>query len=616
MSFSKTLALLIAVASVGWIAVSNAQQPPNFQLVSSGRVAPASGYNGATPNFGLLTPGQSQLPQLVQVNQLNAAPHPRDAVAYALADCQSLPADSRPFQRYIWIPDGDRKKAAALNFAVNTAVSRATTIVTPVPVANGKLMRYDLRALAPRESQYAALHANWEKLAFEPYFHLTKSATDALPSNAITIASRDDDPVGSVRFKVGDVIWYRSPTHTFFILENNRWVQRSRPTTVQLVAAPAAHTNLTSAVLLQGLTQSGAALVRYDFFMTRVLSSIDGGLYYDFSGINGTIAAARKGGSTKTDQQIILEALGANEQIISSLRSDQRAAMFRSNVTGKPRQIEVFQGQGVRPGSGTGLVTMTHDVFDNDVDPARDPIRNLLNFQDRARELIAERGGTFGANGMHLFALFDSTGKLQAEAPPNVVVDHTIPRPHTGRLQAAISCIRCHGPQEGFQPFNNEVQTMLAGYLNIFGDVSSRDTVPDQLDRLAGLYSGDLSKPIRRGRDDYTDAIYRATGGMQVPEASLLVANIYQAYVYDTVDAQKACLELGYVVPAAQAVYYLNQILPPLNRDVLGISPEDPIIGALKAGLSVNRYQWEQVYPDAAFRAMKTYESSQENIGQ
>jgi hypothetical protein len=249
---------------------------------------------------------------------------------------------------------------------------------------------------------------------------------------------------------------------------------------------------------------------------------------------------------------------------------------------------------------------MTHDVFDNDVDPARDPIRNLLNFQDRAREMIAERAGIFGANGMHLFVLFDSSGELQNEVPPNVAADHTIPIPHSRRLQASISCIRCHGPQEGFQPFRNEVQTMLSGYLDVFGDVSSENAIPDQLDRLAGLYSGDLSKPIRRGRDDYTDAVYRATGGMQVPEASLLVSNIYQEYVYDTVDAQKACLELGFVVPKFQASYYFNQILPPLSPDVLGISPEDPIIGALKAGLSVNRFQWEQVYPDAAFRAMKT----------
>ena len=59
---------------------------------------------------------------------------------------------------------------------------------------------------------------------------------------------------------------------------------------------------------------------------------------------------------------------------------------------------------------------------------------------------------------------------------------------------------------------------------------------------------------------------------------------------------------------------YLIQLLPPLPSDQLGISPEDPIIGALKSGLKVNRYQWEQVYPDAAFRALQTRKIAQEKI--
>ena len=66
-------------------------------------------------------------------------------------------------------------------------------------------------------------------------------------------------------------------------------------------------------------------------------------------------------------------------------------------------------------------------------------------------------------------------------------------------------------------------------------------------------------------------------------------------------------------MPSDQAAYYLSQLLPPLPTDELGISPEDPVIGALKAGLKVNRLQWEQVYADAAFRVLQT-RKSQENI--
>ena len=55
-----------------------------------------------------------------------------------------------------------------------------------------------------------------------------------------------------------------------------------------------------------------------------------------------------------------------------------------------------------------------------------------------------------------------------------------------------------------------------------------------------------------------------------------------------------------------EADYCLNKILPPLKLNANGIGPEDPIIGALKSGLKINRYQWEQVYPDVALRAFQT----------
>jgi len=605
---SKIAYLFVVAASLIVVDSVHGQQR-DFQLVDPSGAGPATGPTGINPNFDLVSPGRIQT-ETVQFGELTAAPHPRDAMAFALADMQTLPRASRPYQRYIWIPDGDRRKFSAMNYVVNTAVSRASSIIQPESVAGGRLMRYDLRRLAPREEHYAELHELWEKLAFEPYFHITKTTADALPPNAINIKSRINDPPGSMRFKVGNDIWFRSSTNVTYILEHGEWIQQKlNVKNVGLVPVYGAHVNPASGVMLQGMGQSNAMISRYDFFLVRVLTSIDGGLYYDFSGIRGIISRAKKAGSKESDQDIVLRALGASQQIVENLRSDQRAAMFRSLVTGKARQLEFFQGQGVRPGAGTGLITITHDAFDNDTDPQRDPFRNLLEFKDRAREVIAERAGEFGSNGLHLFVLFDSNGALQDEVPPNIAADHTIPTPHPRRLQSAISCIRCHGPDEGFKPFANEVQTMMKGQLDIFGDLSSKTTISEQLDRLSGLYSGDLDKPIRRARNDYTDAVYRATNGMQVPEVSLLVSNIYGDYVYDLVDPTQACLELGFVVPRNQAVYQINQILPKLNRDIIGISPEDPIIGALKAGLSINRLQWEQVYPDAAFRAMKTLES-------
>jgi hypothetical protein len=123
---------------------------------------------------------------------------------------------------------------------------------------------------------------------------------------------------------------------------------------------------------------------------------------------------------------------------------------------------------------------------------------------------------------------------------------------------------------------------------------------------LAGLYAGDLNKPIRRARDDYSDAVFRTTGGLSVPNISAIVGGIYNKYHYEMITAEKACYELGYDVPMGMGVSKLRELLPPLQQDQVGISPEDPIIGALKAGLAVQRYQWEQAYADAAFRAMQS----------
>jgi hypothetical protein len=564
------------------ITIAQAQSPTDFQLV--GDQYPVWQRN------------------IQATNQLEYGPTPADAISIAVADMGKLLEGDRPFQRYIWIPDGDDLKESLVNYAVNLAASRASIIIHPVVVADGRLLRYDLRALAPTAEDYAQIHALWEELAFEPYFHITKSNFDAIPVDATILDNRQDDPIGAIRYQFNNQLFYKGATNQLFLFDNGEWVKQNE-IPIQRVVTYGSHVGLEQGVILQGLSKSNAAVVRYDFFVVKTLTSADGGMYYQFAGIE---KEPEKG----TAQEAFLNSLGASEQLVQQLRSDQRVAMFRSNVTGKPRRIDAFYGVGVRPGSGTGLITMTHDSVDNDVDPRSDPIRNLLNLNDQAREVIAEK-----PNGLHIFALFDGKGALQNEVPPNIAVDHTIPQPYTGRLQAAISCIRCHGPDSGLKPFRNEVQIMLSGLLDVFGDVSSASSVPDQLDRLAGLYAGDLQKPINRAKDDYNDAVYRATGGMGVVEASAQLSNIFSDYIYTQIDAFRACYELGYLVPSDQATYYLNQLLPPLPTDELGISPEDPVIGALKSGLKVNRLQWEQVYADAAFRVLQT-RKSQENINE
>lgn len=532
-------------------------------------------------NFSLATAQQV-------VKEVTTAPKPADAIPLALADITNIPPADRQFQRYVWVPDGDQAKFAQVSFALNCAVSQSANIVIPVRTAGGKLVRVDLRPLAADDQYLVKLLALWEKLSIEPYFHVIAKDSE------VVIPSVVGDPPGTSRLLINGTLHFRQSNGQLFAFTDGAWINKRVIQKGSDVAAFGSHVDINQAVMLQGLSQSNAPIVRYDWFIVKILSSLDGGLYYDFINIE-------RNPKGKSAQEAWLESLGLSEKFINSLRSDQRVAIFRSNVTGRPRRIDVFQGSFVRPSSGSGLVTITHDIGEGDVGAETDPIRNLLELKDKAREVIAER-----RNGMHIFLLFDNKGNLQNSAPDDVVRDHTIPSPHPARVQSAIGCIRCHGPFDGLQPFNNDVQKLLKGYLNIFDDFASKESVPQTLERLAGLYTGDLQKVIRRGRDDYSDAVFLATGGLTVPSVSEGISTTYGNYFYDLIDAHKACLELGFSVPKEKAAQYISMLIPPLEVDETGIRPEDPIIGALKAGLSVNRFQWEIVYADAAFRASMT----------
>lgn len=578
------------------IATSLRSEEPNFVLVGKA-VKGKSGYNASNP-YDLVSYAKDD--KKVDLSTVKLAPTPADAVAYAVADIVNVPQEDQPYQRYVWVPTGDKKLVGAVNYTLNLAWSRATSLVSPQTVAGGRLIRIDLRALAPRfdsdGNDFKEIYKLWEKLSFEPYFHIVRTTDDILPTNAKLIKSAADDLPGSVRFMIDDQTWYKSPAGRTYYLTESGWLAKKLDTDKkENVVVAGAHVGLEQHVILQGLTRSNAPVVRHDFFLFKSLQTLNGGIYYDLLGIE-------RNPKGTTAQKAFFKKFGVDEETIEKLRSDQRVAMFKSRVTGRPRRVDFFRSVGVRPEVGTGLATITFDIAEDDLGADADPIRNLLNFKDKAREVILER-----ANGTHAFALFNNKEELQDSAPDNVVKDHTIPAPYPARLQPAIGCIRCHGPSDGWQPVTNEVKLMLSSQLNVFDDLSvKKKSIPDTLDRLAGLYSGDLSKSLRRARDDYSDVVYRVTNGQTVPQAASTIAGVFLDYAYTDVDALIACRELGYEVPSEKAVSYLNALVPPLHKDILGIAPEDPHVAALKLGLKIHRYQWEAIYADVAFRAMQT----------
>ena len=547
-------------------------------------------YAYSQDKFSLLNLGSSTTNRSVARNATKSA-RPADAVAMATADLGSIDELSRPFIRYVWVQEPDIKYSAAVSFAVNAVISKVPVIVNPDILFNGELLRIDLRKYVPNDAELAKIIPIYDRLGSDPYFHIVESSY-VVPPSAKILTNRDD-PKGSTRFFYNNSQYFLS-NQKIFILSGKTWQPYNGNEFRSSVNAFGTHVGLEQSTILLGLSKSSAVVTRYDYFISKILTTLDGGLYYDLAGIE-------RNPKGKSSQDALLESLGSSQSRVVLLKSDQRAALFKSRVTGRPRRIDIFQGEGVAVSNGSGLITLTHDSKEGDIKAIQDPIRNLLEFEDAARELIAER-----SNGLHIFALFNSKGELQDSAPDNVVKDHTIPAPHTARLQCAISCIRCHGPLEGYQPFDNEVQKMLSGLFDIYDDVGSKANVPETLTRLAGLYSGDLNKVLRRGRDDYSDAAIRATyGNYNVAQISEIISEIYENYNYREVDAFIALKDLGINVPQEEAVDYFVEVVRPKQILANGVVPEDPIIAALKTGLRVNRFQWELVYADAAIRSLE-----------
>ena len=495
-----------------------------------------------------------------------------EAVAHAAADILNVPQLEQPTVRYLYFPEPTRENLAAAAFALNTAVSHSSQIVRPLPVAQGRLLRIDLRTLCPRDTDFERLLKLWEidLATSDPYFRKPDTFVAA------------DSGKNFRKVKVAPYRAVNGKTYDF--------------KSVEIIAADrfALHTGLPNMLLLHSLTGSNAPVLRGDWFTIKCLTTLDG-FYYDLRGFRGRKLAD------------ILTSIGADPQAVANLRSDQRAGLFRSSVTAKPRQIEVLPILGVRPTVGPGLLWLTHDPFDADIDPAFHAMRNLLVLKDRARELIWTN-----PNGTLSYLLSDAAGNIQDAAPDNVVRDHTIPAPHTNRLQAALSCIRCHGPNDGLQPFSNDVLALIQPFevggkrvrIDIYDDEASKTPVFDTVDRLAGLYTGDLTQTLMQARTSHAKAVYEILGGPLNPkgksvvvDVSAAVRSMHDAYEFALVTPEIAVRELG------QPGKDFNVVVPLLPANNAGVHTDDPAILALRRKIPITRRDWEHAWPDAATRA-------------
>ncbi len=488
---------------------------------------------------------------------------PRDAAAAAWIDLsQNVPTHRHATQWYLWIPDhlNNKEYRAVCNGAVNQIISTAGQIINPVECAGGRLLRYDLAEIVPRKKDFDRVWAELQRMGGEePYFHQPRSYTEGEEYKRVAVAP----------YLASDGKWYDYKYEKIF---------RYGKTEFGLHAGGAGPLRLLS-------TQAGdnqLPICRADWFLAAAWNSLTvGGVighYYQLAGI----------GATFDD---FLRQVGADPKLVESLRSDQRIVMV-SGVTGKWRRVDAFFAVGVRPEDGPSLFTVTRDIKDRDTDARRHPLLNLLEFEDQAREAIAAK-----RNGLHLFLLTDGKGNRQDSAPDDVAAWANSPHV-TKRLSAGISCIECHGANRGYNPTENFVRDLARRGLAPVGDLASRDAYADLLDRLRGLYDGDLELPLKTAANGYALAVDRATGGVfgarSVEGYSSATVKAYNGY-FGKIYARQFLAELGYDCEEKEAATLLGKVIPPA-------SDEDGRIGALRLGLPILRSDVHEIYYETALR--------------
>lgn len=502
-------------------------------------------------------------------------PDSSDAVAWAVQDLkvrQQFDPHSIPFLRYLWIPPwGTVEWHQTNSLIINSACSQSSLIVLPESAAGGWLIVWDLRKLAPKADDLRRLLIVWDALAInEPYFHA-------------------EIPGGSV-----------AKCRTYTHIDGKQYSAR------RFVPAPHVEPGYS---LLEAETHSFAPLVRADDFLRRMVSTVAGGLYYHAIGFV-------RDGKRLTEAEIFKQ-VGLDVLLSRKVEGDDRAAVFQSAVTEKPRTVEQVQG-------AIGRARVTYDIFDEDVDPARHAIYDLLNSIDKARgkEIIFER-----ANGTLGFVLTDGAGKLVDVAPQNLVTDHRVPPPATANLFPMLSCLRCHGPTGGIQDVRNDVPTLLGGgtgEVDYFDNLNSKDGRFATVDRITGLYaaSDKFNSDLADSRNKFADVVFRATRGMSakadenvVPKALDAISRQYADYFYArslteaNVNPDRACLELGYKCQPGQGAAVLRQIIPVGRVDAVidGVAVEfaDPALSALRRGMSIRRQDWQRIAPYAAYQVQQ-----------
>ena len=469
-------------------------------------------------------------------------PTPPDWVGWALADLVTLPEADRGSIRYLAIPPwGNEQWVPMLSFALNTSVSQASTIIRPDVIANGWMVRVDLRRYSPRKDTLPKTLKTWDDLAkIDPYLHVPKENSRA---DVAVIA----------------------------------------PTLPQ-----------DQAILLAQLTLSAGAVYRADWWLKMALDTLDGGQYYEFRQLPLSTDVELK---DLSEFDRYLRGRGVFVRATQDAGGERRAAITASDVTGKPRRADF----GVSLAGG--LWSITRDIADGGQQAERHPLRNLIDFKDQGREVFVTLPNgmieytLFDGQGKLVREAPPELVRDHNVPPPYTA--------RLRPARSCIICHNTAPADGWREMPNDVQTILRSGRLDVVADVAdatrTREEVIDQLASLYGLEVDAADGLLGRARRDYNAAVARTvpTGIAFAPDVSLvssigkLVKEVLYDYDYQRIDGRRAALELGYT--------FDDTVKDPLSK-VLG--PDDPtreidgVAAYLRAGLRINRADFEVLYQD------------------
>lgn len=463
-----------------------------------------------------------------------------------LADQHHKTTGNNQFMRYLWsFADDPTEDYIAAVVTLNSVQSRSATPYLPEFVMGGAIIPVDLSQLADTAEDLEQLVQLWDSMAEgEPYFHAT---------------------IRNRKVQVKPYVAADGKTYDFVIEKG---------------IGPAPYLNATF---------SPGFIYRADWFIRESLSSVDGGHYLRFRGINPGVTKLRD----------YLRSRGADLDE-ADLRNVTEKAVMRSKITGRKRTVLNYQGSTLPPTKGQSIISITGDIFKGTDDPEYDPVANLINPRQNGHETILKL-----PNGFLEFSLWNEQEVAVAVAPDDLASDSSVPSEYgfDHRLHGAISCIRCHAGEGGWRTYTNQIKAMIPAVLTDF-------TGGDQFGayrKILSLYNAEnheIDKLLSTLRQDLDELIYRCTKNLGdsrrvgAVEAFEITSKVYNRYQYPYITPEVAAKELGL---QGDIISILGQVPPG--------KVESHWILELQTGVELDRREWEQVYQLAMTRALKVHEA-------